>query len=214
MDILLIRQHAADQPMNKTTPNTTKTMLFASLTTTIILPFNATIFAYADHDDNISTWQTDMTFDIKSSLNNISHASFTPATDFEDAADVWNNISSSWWDFTRDDADGDINIGAHPFGWILSDLAETSWVANGGTMAFAAVEFNTDKDFRDVNVSQSWWSYDYETVAIHEIGHVAGIHDHTETAGSPMRGHIPVNTVDRTLNSHDIATIGEMYQNE
>lgn len=78
-------------------------------------------------------------------------------------------------------------------------------------MAYAAVEFNTDKDFRDVNVSQGWWSYDYETVAIHEIGHVAGIHEHTNTTSSPMRGHIGTNVVDRTLNSHDIATIGGMY---
>ena len=36
-------------------------------------------------------------------------------------------------------------------------------------MVYAAVEFNADKDFRDVNVSQGWWSYDYETVAIHEV---------------------------------------------
>ncbi len=57
-------------------------------------------------------------------------------------------------------------------------------------------------------------SYDYETVAIHEIGHVAGIHDHTTTSSSPMIASISVNTVDRTLNSHDKATIRGMYQDE
>ncbi len=39
-------------------------------------------------------------------------------------------------------------------------------------MSYAKLEFNSNKDFRDVNVSQGWWSYDYETVSIHEIGHI------------------------------------------
>ena len=66
-----------------------KTILFASLIAAFVIPLSGINNAFADHDD-LSTWQTDMTFDINSSLNNISHASFTPATDFEDAADVWN----------------------------------------------------------------------------------------------------------------------------
>ena len=99
-------------------------------------------------------------------------------------------------------------------GWHISTLAETTWLDNGGYMLWAYVDFNSAKDFRDVNVSQGWWSYDYETVAIHEIGHVAGIHDHTATSSSPMIASIPVNTVDRTLNSHDISTIRGMYQDE
>ena len=78
-------------------------------------------------------------------------------------------------------------------------------------MSYAKLEFNSDQDFRDVNVSQGWWSYDYETVAIHEIGHIAGIHDHTSTSSSPMQKYIGVNHVDRTLNSHDKSTIRDMY---
>ena len=177
----------------------------------VIMSFSVMVLAYADHHENTSTWQTDMTFSIKPSLNDISHASFTPATDFEDAAGVWNDVPASWWDLTRDDINGDIGISARSFGWLSADLARTTHVANGGIMTFAAVEFNTDKDFRDVTISQGWWSYDYKTVAIHEIGHVAGIHNHTDTAGSPMRGHIEANLVDRTPSSHDIETIGGMY---
>ena len=194
--------------MDKTTSNA---ILPAPLTVATILSLDATGFAYADHDENTSTWQTDMTFNINPSLDGIAHASFAPAADFEDAADVWNNVSSSWWDFTRDDANGDIDIGAHSFGWLSSDLAKTTWVADSGVMAYATVEFNADKSFSDANVAQGWWSYDYKTAAIHEIGHVAGIHDHTEAAGSPMRAHIMVNAVDRVLSSPDIATIGGMY---
>lgn len=167
--------------------------------------------AFADHDDDTSTWQTEMTFDINSSLNNISHQSFTPATDFEDAANVWNDVSGSWWDFTRDDSNGDIAIGAHSFGWFSPTLAETTYITNGGTMSYADIEFNTEIDFRDVNVSQGWWSFDYETVAIHEIGHVAGIHEHTSSAGSPMQATLSHNTADRTLSSHDRTTIRGMY---
>ena len=161
------------------TTKTMKTILFASLITTIILAFSIGD-VFADHP-NTSTWQTDMTFDIHSSLNNISHQSFTPATDFEDAANVWNSVSGSWWDFTRDDSNGDIDIKSKSFSWFSSDLAVTTWYAHGGTMSYAKLEFNSNKDFRDVNVSQGWWSYDYETVSIHEIGHIAGIHGHTST---------------------------------
>ena len=164
----------------------------------------------ADHPNN-STWSTDREFDIQSSLNDTSHASFTPATDFEDAADVWNSVSSSWWDITRNDSSNDVEIGAWFMGWHITTLAETSHYANDNTMYWAYVDFNSAKDFRDVNVSQGWWSYDYETVAVHEIGRVAGIHDHTATNSSPMVSYIPSNTVDRTLNSHDKSTIGDMY---
>ena len=189
----------------------TKTILFTSLIAAFVIPLVGINNAYADHDDNTSTWQTDMTFDIHSTLNHVSHASFTPATDFEDAANVWNNVSGNWWDFTRDDSNGDIDIKSKSFSWFSSDLAVTTAIPSDGTMTYAKVEFNSNKDFRDVEISQGWWSYDFETVAIHEIGHVAGIHDHTTTSSSPMQEYIATNTVDRTLNSHDKATIRGMY---
>jgi len=196
--------------MNNIT-NKTKTILFASMIVALILPFSGMSNAYADHTRNTSTWQTDMTYDINSSLNNVSHPSFTPDADFEDSINVWNSVRTSWFDFTRDDRNGDIDIGSWFMGWHISTLAETTWISTQGTMAFAAIDFNSAKDFRDINVSQGWWSYDFETVAIHEIGHVEGIHDHTKTASSPMKATILVNTVDRTLNSHDRSTIGGMY---
>lgn len=145
-------------------------------------------------------------------MNKVSHPSFTPATDFEDAASIWNGVSSSWWDFTRDDSSGDINIKARGFGWFSSTLARTTTIQTStGTMTYAQVVFNSDVDFRDVNVSSGWFSYDFETVAIHEIGHVAGIAQHSSTVGSVMRGYTPPNFVDRTLNSHDVWIIGWMY---
>ena len=145
-------------------------------------------------------------------MSNISHTSFTPATDFEDAADVWNDVSDNWWDFTRDDSRGDIDIKSKSFSWQSSDLAVTTVISNNAnTMTYAKVEFNSNKDFRDVSVSQGWWSYDYETVAVHEIGHVAGIPEHTAISSSPMQEYIAPNTVDRTLYSHDKAIIKGMY---
>ena len=191
--------------------NTTKAILFAFLTAAMILPFLMTDVALADHTSNTPAWQTDKTFDINSSLDGISHVSFTPATDFVDAANVWNGVSSSWWDFTRDDTRGDIDIGARSFGLLSVTLAKTYIIATEDTMTFAIVDFNIWKDFRDINVSPGRWSYDYESVAIHEIGHVAGIRGHTGTPSSPMNAVLPANTVDRTLNSHDISTIRGMY---
>ena len=96
-------------------------------------------------------------------------------------------------------------------GWFSMTLAETRYIAMDGDMRWAKIDFNSSKDFRDVNVSQGWLSVDFETVAVHEIGHVAGIHGHAATVGSPMNAKISVNVVDRTLNSHDIAAIGGMY---
>ena len=97
------------------------------------------------------------------------------------------------------------------FSWLSSDLALATWAAPNGVMAWAQLEFNSNKDFRDATISTGWWSYDFETVAVHEIGHLAGIHEHTETSGSPMVEYIGPNVVDRTLNSHDRATIRGMY---
>ena len=154
---------------------------------------------------------TSSTFDIHSTLNHVSHARFTPATDFEDSADIWNNVASSWWDFTRDDSNGDIDIRSSGMGWFTSTLAITNVIQSDGTMSWAQVTFNSDKDFRDARISTGWLSYDYETVAIHEIGHVAGIRHHTFTSGSPMSSYTQANHVDRTLSSHDISTIGSMY---
>ena len=192
--------------------------VFGTLSTVILTVSVALVMAsggtgtvLGDHTDNTATWQTDMTFDIHSTLNHVSHASFTPATDFEDSADVWNNVASSWWDFTRDDSDGDIDIKSRGMGWFTSILAITNAIQSDGTMSWAQVAFNSDKDFRDARTSTGWLSYDYETVAIHEIGHVAGIRHHTSTSGSPMVSYIPANHIDRTLNPHDISTIGGMY---
>ena len=86
-------------------------------------------------------------------MDGISHVSFTPATDFVDAANVWNSVSSSWWDFTRDDTRGDIDIGARSFGLLSVTLAKTYIIATEDTMTFAIVDFNIWKDFRDINVS-------------------------------------------------------------
>ena len=169
--------------------------------------------SFADHTTTLPEWTADQTYDISSSLDNVSHASFTPDTDFEDSIDVWNNVSTSWFDWTRNDSTGHVDVGSHSFGWFNTSLAETSmsWYASTNTMIDAPIEFNSDKDFRDVNVSQGWWSYDFESVAVHEIGHASGIVDHTTTDSSPMQATLATNTVDRTLNSHDISTIGGMY---
>ena len=40
--------------------NTTKTILFASLITAIIIPLTGINHAYADHENSASTWQTDI----------------------------------------------------------------------------------------------------------------------------------------------------------
>jgi len=187
-----------------------KIILFAVLTV-LLVPL--TVDTFADHP-NISIWSSDREFDIQSSLTYVSHASFTPDADFEDAANIWNSVDSSWWDITRDDSSDDIKIGSWFMGWHTTTLAKTNYLTHNGAMQWAKVDFNNAKDFRDVTISKGLWSYDYETVAIYELGHVAGIHDHTETTDSPMNAHIPSNTVDRTLNAHDIATIGGMYQSE
>ena len=117
------------------------------------------------------------------------------------------NVSGNWWDFTRDDSNGSVDIGSHSFGWFSTTLAQTDYATTGNRMDEASISFNTEIDFRDVNVSQGWWSYDFESVAVHEIGHVAGIHEHTTTSSSPMQQYHSTNTADRTLNSHDKATI-------
>ena len=98
----------------------------------------------------------------------------------------------------------------HLDGFQLHLLKQTN-ATTGNRMDEASISFNTEIDYRDVNVSQGWWSYDFETVAVHEIGHVAGIHEHTTTSSSPMQKYIATNTVDRTLNSHDRSTIRGMY---
>ena len=77
------------------TLQTTKTVLLTSMLAVAVILSVTNQYVFADHNASTSTWQTDMTFDIHSSMYHVSHYSFTPATDFEDAADVWNNVSGS-----------------------------------------------------------------------------------------------------------------------
>ncbi len=180
---------------------------------TIIVTISGVNTSFADHTGTLPEWTADQTYDVSSSLDDVSHASFTPDADFDDSIDVWNNVSTNWFDLTRNDSTGKIDVGSHSFGWFSTTLAETEmeWLEPSMVMTDADIEFNTEIDFRDVNVSQGWYSYDFESVAVHEIGHASGIYEHTTTSSSPMQEFHSINTVDRTLNSHDISTIGGMY---
>jgi len=115
-----------------------KVVLFAILTV-LLVPL--TVNAFADHP-NISIWSSDREFDIQSSLTYVSHASFTPDADFEDAANIWNSVDSSWWDITRDDSSDDIKIGSWFMDWHTTTLAKTNYLTHNGAMQWAKVDFN------------------------------------------------------------------------
>jgi len=152
-------------------------------------------------------WATSShTYDCLSSLNNLSTSYINTCDDLQNAADVWNNVVNSDWDL-NESGSGEIPIGSQNLATGTIALT-TTWVT-GSTVTQNQLDFNTDHTFTDSNIATS--GYDYESIAVHEIGHSLHLNEEYVNSSSPMYYTIGEDTVRRTLAQHDIDVIRDMY---
>lgn len=139
-----------------------------------------------------------------SSLSSIDNDVIDPCPDFQKAADLWNKVDQSAWSLTG--STSGINIGAE-------DLEPMRTIARASTFGWpfhitAWINFNTDHAFG--NGPTPAGSFDYKTVALHEIGHLLRLNHRPDTS-SIMHQSLSPNTVKFQLANPEIAAIQEMY---
>lgn len=184
------------------TSKTTKTFLFASLIAAMTLGGSITP-AFAAFEG--STWTSaTQNFKCKSNLNDIDNAYINPCSDFQWAADKWNDVSSSNWDLTEDTSGIDIGTSA---------MGSTGPWATATTIGWpflftAWINFNDDYTFGSgANPSGAG---DFKSIAVHEIGHLLHLNHYT-SGTSVMNTSIGANVVKTTLYSPEITAIQGMY---
>lgn len=144
------------------------------------------------------------TYKCLSNIYDLSVAYVNECTNLANAAGVWNSVSNSDWSLTYSSS-GSIPIGSAN---LATGVLATTTVY-GSPITSATMNFNTDYTFTDSNIATS--GFDYETVAIHEMGHLLHLEHEPFNSSSPMYYNIPEDTVKRTLASHDIDVIRDMY---
>lgn len=187
------------------TKKTTLTTLFAITVLTTVIAVNSINLADAAHNWFQPKWATDShDYTCESGLDNLSTSYIDTCDDLQDAADVWNDVVNSDWDLTYD-SNGEIPIDASNLA--TGVLATTT--TTGSPITSASIDFNTDVTFTDSNIATS--GFDYESVAIHEMGHLLHLVHEPFNSSSPMYNEIDEDTVKRTLASHDVDVIRDMY---
>ena len=161
--------------------------------------------ADAAHNWFQPTWSTGShTYSCESNLSNLSSAYIDECGDLQNAADVWNDVVNSDWDLNYSSS-GSIPIGSANLQ--TGTLAVTRVVDNPITSA--RITFNTDYTWADSNIATA--GYDYESVAIHEMGHLLHLKHEPFNGSSPMYHTFAEDTVRRTLVNHDVDVIRDMY---
>lgn len=187
------------------TKNNYLTTILAITALATIVSVSAVNQADAAHNWFQPTWSSGThDYDCEAGLDNLDTNYIDACDNLQDAADVWNDVSNSDWDLTED-ASGEIPIDAENLATGVLATATTT----GSPITSATIDFNTDYTFTDS--TQDTTDFDYETVAIHEMGHLLHLVHEPFNSSSPMYYAIPEDTVKRTLASHDIDVIRDMY---
>jgi hypothetical protein len=124
-------------------------------------------------------------------------------------AATWTNVADSNWSLTYNSS-GEIPIKA---GFICSctTIAETSRTFDGnGDIDSSEIKLNTNKSFSDT--TQTTGAYkDYETVMLHEMGHLTRLGHEALNGNSPMYATINDDEEKRNLAYHDKAALAGQY---
>ena len=184
------------------------TTFFAIAVLSAMILINTVNSVEAAHNWFQPIWASALhTYDCKNSLNNLNSSYIDECDDLQNAADVWNRIVNSDWDLTGS-IGGTIAIGSANLD--TGTLATTTnTVTNRDVITDSLLNFNTDYTWTDSNIATS--RYDYESVAIHEFGHMLQLQHEPFNTNSPMYGSLTEDTVKRTLVQHDIDVIRDMY---
>lgn len=128
------------------------------------------------------------------------------------AAGKWNAVGTSNWDFTENptSTSSNINVWTAPLGFGVLGLTQHVPCTTCNPYTDADVWFSTQYPYGDISQGDSSVYYDYESIAIHEFGHVPGIGHNTNSA-SVMYASIGAGVEKETLHSSDISDIGLLY---
>lgn len=161
------------------------------------------------HDFATPKWSSPThTYKCDSSLNSMADSTVNECGDLSTAANEWNRVSSSNWSLTKS-SNGEIDVSAANLGsgTTLAMMTPTfSWI----TIVDAKIEFNTQKSFTDVARNSGSDSFDWKTVATHEMGHLLKL-NHNGDTGSPMYPTLDEDVQRRSLTSHDKQAIQGKY---
>lgn len=192
--------------MNNKTKNV-KTII-PVITLALIASFSITGFESA-HAVVGGTWASaTQNYYCYSTLSNIdTTANVSECSDLSVAAGVWNQVSSSNWDFTNHASYSSGDVVIYPSG-SSQYLAIVSPVPSG-TITYANMWISTQYTYGNHALGDSG-VYDYHTMAIHEFGHVAGLL-HTSWPWSVMVDSQGTSDQRLSLDWTDVVDIQGMY---
>jgi len=165
--------------------------------------------SFAAHDWYTPSWNTPThTFQCLSSLYTLGDLTVSECTDFGLATDYWDDVTDSDWNLYYSSS-GEVELSGANLG-TGSTIALTTLTNNWGTITDAKIEFNNQKSFTDASVT-SLSSYDWQSVSVHETGHLLNLGEEWLNTDSPMYWDLGYDEVRRALEPHDIAAIQGKY---
>ncbi|MCH9657446.1 matrixin family metalloprotease [archaeon] len=193
---------------DKTSKNSLTILLGLAIIASVAVTSTITV-SYAWHDFLQPTWSgATHTYKCMSSLDTLGDTYVDECGDLDPSSDVWNVVANSNWDLSENASTGEIEISGANLG--TAGIAKMTATVSWGTITDAQIEFNNQEGWTDALFTASSTDYDYESVAIHEMGHLLKLADDSDT-NSPMHGQIDPDVVRRTLTTHDKAAIAGQY---
>lgn len=174
---------------------------------------NTIEYVFAWHDFDQKKWQTpNNAYLCNSNLRNLTYELIDPCRELAKAAASWNNIPNSNWTLTFTPGTSPIHVFSERL--IQNDyLGKTMPMYHrNGYIVGADVKFNLTHGFTDVsNPSSNTRYYDFESVALHEFGHVQEAGHSILNIDSVMQASISPNTIRNTPEQHDIDVLQDRY---
>ncbi len=124
------------------------------------------------------------------------------------SAGRWNGIQDSNWNLSTSGTGNDSNVEANNLS--TGTLGLFTYRYNGSNQFLSGIiEFNTDYNWGDT-IDGDTGVYDYQSVATHEFGHLAGL-AHTVNTSSVMYATLSQNDDNRQPTAHDYSHLKDKY---
>lgn len=165
------------------------------------------------HDYGQLTWATpNNAYLCNPNLSDITHELINPCADLANAAFTWNSVSRSNWTLTFT-AGSSAPIHVMSANLTNADrLAETIPVIQNNKIIGGNIIFHLDHGFTNSAVTGSNSDYyDYESIALHEFGHLQWVGHSTWNHDSVMRSNLEPGTVRNVLEQHDLDVLRARY---
>lgn len=191
----------------------TKTAIILTTSITLLITFMIPVTymtpAHASHG-TLKTFQSgDIQYRCHSNLQDINYERIIPCKEFGKAASTWSAAISNL-DITNASTNAEITV----FSGSFNDKTQAEAVpyTNSKYADHATIQFSTKYGWGDNTYIWHIFRYDFQTVSLHELGHVLGL-DHD--ANSPlMKNSIGFTDTQRTIPVHDKNAVQEKFGDE